>query len=148
MPYVSLNPSTNQVLLTHTSWDSARLAAALTQAHTAQQTWAQTPMPRRAEVVREVAAHLRAQADSYAALITQEMGKLLREARAEVEKCASGCDFYAQHAEEFLRDDLIKSNSISISKGTLPKGRDSSRPDLFRSWQKGAINRAPTILHY
>ena len=111
MPYVSLNPSTNQVLLTHTSWDSARLAAALTQAHSAQQTWAQTPMPRRAEVLREVAAHLRAQADSYAALITQEMGKLLREARAEVEKCASGCDFYAHHAAEFLREETVQTDA-------------------------------------
>lgn len=111
MPYVSLNPVSSQVLLTHTSWDSVRLATALEQAHLAQQHWAQTPITRRAEVLRNIAAHLRACADDYAALITQEMGKLLREARAEVEKCASGCDFYAHHAEEFLRDETVKTDA-------------------------------------
>ncbi len=111
MPYVSLNPSTNQILLTHTSWDSARLAAALTQAHTAQQAWALSPMAQRAEVLREVAAHLRAQATEYATLMTQEMGKLLRESRAEVEKCASGCEFYAHHAQAFLQEEEVKTDA-------------------------------------
>lgn len=111
MPYVSLNPTTNRVLQTYTSWDDRRLAQALEQAHAAQQAWSQTPFTRRAEVLRDVALHLRVQRDKYAALITQEMGKLLREARAEVEKCAGGCDYYAQHAEDFLRAEPVESDA-------------------------------------
>ena len=111
MPFVSLNPSTNQILLTHTSWDSARLAAALTQAHTAQQAWALSPMTQRAEVLRDVAAHLRASTREYATLMTQEMGKLLRESHAEVEKCASGCEFYAHHAQAFLHAEEVKTDA-------------------------------------
>ena len=112
MPYVSLNPSTNQVLQTHTSWDAAHLAEVLEQARTAQLAWAQTGFEQRAEVLREVAMHLRTHRDRYANLITLEMGKLLREARAEVEKCAQGCEFYAQHAAEFLRDEPVKTDAL------------------------------------
>ncbi len=111
MPYVSLNPTSNRVLQTYTSWDDRRLAQALEQAHAAQQAWSQTSFTRRAEVLRDVALHLRVQRDQYAMLITREMGKLLREARAEVEKCAGGCDYYAQHAEDFLRAEPVESDA-------------------------------------
>jgi succinate-semialdehyde dehydrogenase/glutarate-semialdehyde dehydrogenase len=87
------------------------LEKALEKAHSAQQTWAQTTFPQRAEVLRNVAIHLHAQRDRYATLITQEMGKPLREARAEVEKCAGVCDYYAQHAEEFLRAEPVASDA-------------------------------------
>jgi succinate-semialdehyde dehydrogenase/glutarate-semialdehyde dehydrogenase len=111
MPYVSLDPATNQVLQTYTSWDAAHLAGALEKAGAAQKSWALTPISQRAEVLHAVAIHLRVQRDQYAALITQEMGKLLRDARAEVEKCAAGCDFYAQNAENYLRDEPVKTDA-------------------------------------
>jgi succinate-semialdehyde dehydrogenase/glutarate-semialdehyde dehydrogenase len=84
---------------------------ALEKAHRAQQAWAQTPFPQRAEVLRNAAVQLRAQRDRYATLITQEMGKPLREARAEVEKCAVGCDYYARHGEEFMRAEPVASDA-------------------------------------
>lgn len=111
MPYVSLNPATNKVLSTHSSWDSRRLAAALEKAAEAQQAWSPRPFAERADILRDVAIHLRVNRDRYAELITLEMGKLLREARAEVEKCAAGCDYYAQHAETFLRDEAVESDA-------------------------------------
>lgn len=122
MPYVSLNPATNQVLQTHTSWDASRLAGALEKAHAAQRTWAQTPFARRAEVLHEVAIHLRVHRDRYATLITQEMGKLLHEARAEVEKCATGCDYYAQNAEDFLREEVVKTDACKSYVAYYPIG--------------------------
>jgi len=111
MPFISLNPTTNQVIQIHTSWDAHRLEQALEKAHSAQQTWAQTTFPQRAEVLRNVAIHLHARRDQYATLITKEMGKPLREARAEVEKCAGGCDYYAQHAGDFLRAEPVESDA-------------------------------------
>jgi len=111
MPHISLNPATNQVIQTHASWDAQRLAQALEKTHRTQQAWAQTTFSQRAEVLRKVAFHLHAQRDQYATLITQEMGKPLREARAEVEKCAGACDFYAQHAEEFMRAEPVASDA-------------------------------------
>ncbi|MDH4285846.1 MAG: NAD-dependent succinate-semialdehyde dehydrogenase [Gallionella sp.] len=111
MPYVTINPALNQVIQSFPSWDARRLQQALETTKSAQQTWAQTPFAIRAKVLREAAAQLRAKRDQYAATITQEMGKLLREARAEVEKCAGVCDYYAQHAEEFLRAEPVESDA-------------------------------------
>ena len=111
MPYSSFNPYTNQLIRNHDSWDDHRLKQALAASHGAQKTWTQTPFAQRAESLRKAAAGLRAQCDRLATLITQEMGKLLREARAEVEKCASVCDYYAQHGEEFLRSDAMESDA-------------------------------------
>ena len=111
MPYVSLDPTTNKVLSTHPNWDGHRLAAALEKAADAQRGWAAQTFAQRAETLRDVAIHLRINRDKYAELITLEMGKLLREARAEVEKCASACDYYAQHAEQFLQDEMVESDA-------------------------------------
>ncbi|MDD5180370.1 MAG: NAD-dependent succinate-semialdehyde dehydrogenase [Gallionellaceae bacterium] len=111
MPHTSHNPTTNQILQTHASWDTPRLEQALEKTHRAQQAWAQTPFTQRAKVLRDVALHLHARRDRYATLITQEMGKPLRESRAEVEKCASVCDYYAQHGEEFMRAELVESDA-------------------------------------
>jgi len=111
MPFVSLNPTTNQMIQTHVCWDLNRFESALEKAHGAQQTWAQTSFALRAGVLLNVAMHLHAQCDQYATLITQEMGKPLREARAEVEKCAGVCDYYAQHAGEFLRAEPVESDA-------------------------------------
>ncbi len=111
MPHISLNPATNQVIQTHASWDARRLEQALEKTHHAQQAWAQTPFSQRAAVLRNAAIQLRAQRDRYATLITQEMGKPLREARAEVEKCTTVCDYYAQHGEEFMRAEPVASDA-------------------------------------
>jgi succinate-semialdehyde dehydrogenase/glutarate-semialdehyde dehydrogenase len=111
MPYISLNPATNQLIQTHPSWDVQRLGQVLEKASGAQQSWAQKSFSQRAEVLRKVANYLHAQIDQYATLITREMGKPLREARAEVEKCAGVCGYYAQHAEEFLRTEAVASDA-------------------------------------
>lgn len=122
MPYISLNPATNQVLHTYTPWDAAHLAGALERARVAQQAWAQTDIVQRAAVLHDVAIHLRVQRDQYAALITREMGKLLREARAEVEKCAAGCDYYAQNAAVFLGDETVKTDAAKSYVSYQPLG--------------------------
>lgn len=111
MPHLSRNPATDQVLQTFASWDAARLQLALQETHAAQQTWAQTDLAARAAVLNAVAQHLLAQRDRYATLISLEMGKPLREARGEVEKCAGVCDYYAQHGAEFLRSELVESDA-------------------------------------
>lgn len=111
MPYVSLNPATNQVLASYPSWDSHRLAEALERAALAQKDWAGKSLAERAAVLREAAIHLRLHRDRYAELITREMGKLLREARAEVEKCATACEYYAQHGALFLQEEPVETDA-------------------------------------
>jgi succinate-semialdehyde dehydrogenase/glutarate-semialdehyde dehydrogenase len=69
------------------------------------------PIGERAVVLGRVAAILREEIDDLALLITREMGKPLVEARAEVQKCATTCDFYAGNAEAFLADEPVATSA-------------------------------------
>ena len=111
MPHISLNPATNRLLQTCVSWDDSRLELSLEKARGAQPAWAQTTFSQRAAILRKAADQLRAQRDRYASIITMEMGKPLREAKAEVEKCALVCDYYAQNAATFLQSEAMSSDA-------------------------------------
>ncbi|MFL6786118.1 MAG: NAD-dependent succinate-semialdehyde dehydrogenase [Sphingomicrobium sp.] len=65
--------------------------------------WRRTSFDDRSAVIRKAAELLRARKDEFARLMTEEMGKTITDGRAEVEKCAFHCDWFADHAEEYLR---------------------------------------------
>ena len=111
MAYQTINPATGEQGESFPSWDEAQLDAALAAVAAAQPAWAGLDMPGRAEPMRRLAGVLRARCDELAALITLEMGKLIGEARAEVEKCALACEFYADRAADFLADEVIDSDA-------------------------------------
>jgi acyl-CoA reductase-like NAD-dependent aldehyde dehydrogenase len=73
--------------------------------------WRATPMQRRGDLLRAAAETLRKRADELAAVLTAEMGKPITEARAEVTKCATSCDYYASNAERFLADEPAPSDT-------------------------------------
>ncbi len=87
------------------SLDEALKAAE--RAHAAQRDWRRTSFADRAAVIGKAAELLRARADDYAALMTEEMGKTITDGRAEIEKCAAHCDWFAGHAERYLADQPI-----------------------------------------
>ena len=107
MAIATQNPATGETLKTFKALDNTQIDTVLQQVRTASIGWAATLIAERAACLVRAAQQLRAQRDRYAALITLEMGKPVREARAEVEKCATGCDFYAQHVERFLANEII-----------------------------------------
>jgi succinate-semialdehyde dehydrogenase/glutarate-semialdehyde dehydrogenase len=84
------------------SIDDARAAAAA--AHEAFLKWRRTSFAERSAVIRKAGEILRARSDEFARLMTEEMGKTLEDGRAEVEKCAFQCDWFADHAESYLAD--------------------------------------------
>jgi succinate-semialdehyde dehydrogenase/glutarate-semialdehyde dehydrogenase len=101
----TVNPATGQPgksYPTH-SLDDARAAAAA--AHRAFLSWRRTSFEERAAIVRKAGELLRARKDEYARLMTEEMGKSLDDGRAEVEKCAANCDWFADHGHEYLADE-------------------------------------------
>ena len=85
--------------------DDARAAAAA--AHAAFEAWRRTAFAKRAAMMREAGAILRRRKDEFAALMTDEMGKTLTEGRAEIEKCATQCDWFAEHAEGYLAPEPV-----------------------------------------
>lgn len=111
MAITTLNPVSGETLKTFTALDNTQVDHVLQQVHTTSIGWAATPIAARADCLRGAAQQLRRERDHYAKLITLEMGKVLREAQAEVEKCALGCEFYAEHAQRFLADEIIASDA-------------------------------------
>jgi succinate-semialdehyde dehydrogenase/glutarate-semialdehyde dehydrogenase len=84
---------------------SAQIETALDVAVAAQTSWAAEDMKVRGEVLRAAAALLRDRANDLAVLVTREMGKPVAESRAEVHKCATGLEFYADNAATYLADE-------------------------------------------
>ncbi len=106
-----INPADGTAVMAAEAWDGARLEAALAAAAHALPSWMETPLAQRGEVLRQAAHVLRASRDELARLITAEMGKLYTESCAEIEKCALGCEYYAEHAADFLADEVIASDA-------------------------------------
>ncbi|MBU6121641.1 NAD-dependent succinate-semialdehyde dehydrogenase [Hymenobacter siberiensis] len=111
MPIESYNPYTNRVLRRFTAFSWTKTERILGQAHRAATTWPATTFAHRAGVLRRAAALLRERQDELARLMALEMGKPIADGRAEALKCATCCDYYAEHAEEFLSDELIKTDA-------------------------------------
>lgn len=108
MPIQSLNPATGQLLRSFEPLTPELLEARLALAQQATVTYPLEPLGQRAFWMRRLAVLLEHDADELAELMTAEMGKTLRSARAEVLKCASACRFYAENAESFLAPEVIE----------------------------------------
>jgi len=98
----TIDPATGEAGRSYpeTTLDEAHAAAAAGRA--AFEKWRRTPFADRSARMREAGAVLRRRSDEFAALMTEEMGKTLTDGRAEVEKCAFQCDWFADHAEGYL----------------------------------------------
>ena len=107
----SIDPSTGELIEEFEPMGAAEVDAAVGQAHAAFPAWRDTSFAERSTLMRRVATLLRDDVERLAGVITAEMGKPLAEARAEVQKCAFCCDWYAEHAEGFLADTPSPSDS-------------------------------------
>jgi acyl-CoA reductase-like NAD-dependent aldehyde dehydrogenase len=107
----SVNPATEQPLGDHAVHTESQVDAILDRAVHVHPSWAATAVAERCRVVASAGRLLRERRDQLAALVTSEMGKTLAEARAEIDKCAFGCDWYAEHAPAFLADEPAPSDS-------------------------------------
>jgi succinate-semialdehyde dehydrogenase/glutarate-semialdehyde dehydrogenase len=102
MPFISQNPATEQVSDRFPSLDIPALDRALSATHGAQQAWKLSSFAERSAILRRLGTLLLEKQFSLARLITEEMGKVEREALAEIRKCATVCDYYAEQGEGFL----------------------------------------------
>lgn len=105
MPITTVNPATGRKLRTYREHAAREVQRRVARAHRTFLEWRQTPLVRRARLLRALARELRRHPDDYAALATVEMGKPITQARAEIEKCALGCDYYLKHGPRFLADE-------------------------------------------
>ncbi|QJW88429.1 NAD-dependent succinate-semialdehyde dehydrogenase [Spirosoma taeanense] len=111
--FSSINPYNQKKLKTYRADSPAVIERKLKQADRAFADWSALSLQERLDALRRVGEHLTANNQQLGALITSEMGKTLKEAVAEIDKCALSCHFYADHAAEFLADQTIQTEARS-----------------------------------
>ncbi|UVF13598.1 NAD-dependent succinate-semialdehyde dehydrogenase [Limosilactobacillus fermentum] len=103
MAYQTVNPYTNEVEHTYADTTPEEVEKALTLAHGLYLKWHDgSGLEERKAVITKLGELLRERRTEMAELMTRDMGKLIGEAEGEVDLCASFCDYYVEHANEFL----------------------------------------------
>lgn len=118
----SINPSNNKLLKEYLEMTEAESSEIILHAHKSFLNWKETPFSHRAELMKNAAKVLRQNSEEYSVLMTKEMGKPIVQSRAEVEKCAWVCEYYADNAEKFLNDELIKTEAAKSFVSYQPLG--------------------------
>ncbi|UQY45147.1 succinate-semialdehyde dehydrogenase [Mixta hanseatica] len=113
---VSRNPASGDVLSARPYINEQQVDAAIAANHQAFQQWRRQPLTLRAQKLRDLAAAIRARSEEMAQMITAEMGKPILQARAEVEKSAQLCDWYAEQGPAMLATEptLVENNQAVI----------------------------------
>ncbi len=136
MAIATIDPSTGKTLRTFAPHDAAEIERRLARAASAFETHRRTPLADRAAGLRRFADILDAERETLARLAVVEMGKTIRAARGELEKCALGCRWYAEHAPAMLADEGIAGAASPSSVVYLPLGAILAvMPWNFPYWQ-------------
>jgi succinate-semialdehyde dehydrogenase/glutarate-semialdehyde dehydrogenase len=118
----TIDPSTGQALAIYEETSAEDLDGLLDRARLAATGWQHTPPIERADGLRRLAIALRSGREELASLATAEMGKPLLESRAEVDKCARTCDWYAEHAPALLEPEIVPTEAIRSLVVPVPLG--------------------------
>ena len=101
----TINPMTEKVLGTYAYMTDAEALEVVQNSHDAFLAWRLKSLDERASVILSIASELRKSRDEFAQLMTNEVGKLLRDSLSEIELCAAICDFTAKKGPAFLADE-------------------------------------------
>ncbi|MEY2541375.1 MAG: succinate-semialdehyde dehydrogenase / glutarate-semialdehyde dehydrogenase [Verrucomicrobiota bacterium] len=111
MPIASINPATGEKLKEFAAHGGEEIEKRLACAEKAFAHHRREPFAKRAQLMVAAAALLEQEKEKWARIISLEMGKLLRAAVDEIDKCARGCRFYAENAERFLEDEPAQTSA-------------------------------------
>mgnify|MGYP005853526489 CR=1 FL=1 len=146
MGIASINPATGVTLQTFDELTPVAIEAKLAQADRAFQDYRHTSFADRAAWLTAAADLLETNADAYGRIMTLEMGKPLKSAIAEVQKCAWVCRFYAENAERLLHDDVTATDASQSFVRYQPLGIVLAvMPWNFPFWQVLRF-AAPTLM--
>jgi succinate-semialdehyde dehydrogenase/glutarate-semialdehyde dehydrogenase len=146
MAIATINPATGDVIKTFEPLSPEQIEQKLQLAASAFRTHRWTPFAERAKKMMRVAEILEQDKDECARLMTLEMGKPLKAALAEAQKCATGCRYYAENAEKFLADETVETGAKRSFIRYLPIGPILAiMPWNFPFWQVFRF-AAPTLM--
>lgn len=107
MIFSSINPYNLETVAEYAALSDTQIQQKLDTATTAFKAWKKTSFAQRAELMHRVANILRRDKEALATLMTTEMGKIIAESRAEIEKTAGHVAFFADNTEGYLKDEII-----------------------------------------
>ncbi len=109
--FQSINPYTDSVIFEHIEHTPLQVEDLISKTHNAYLRWKTFGFQQRGDLFRKLGALLRKDKETFATLITVEMGKIITESRAEIEKCAWLCDHYAENAAGMLQPEIIETDA-------------------------------------
>ncbi len=107
----SINPFTGKTIKEYKEHSSEEIQIQIDKSHQAYLNWKKTGFEERTWLMTKVAQILRNKSEEYAELMMNEMGKLFRSGKAEAEKCAWVCDYYANNAKKFLEPEIVETDA-------------------------------------
>ena len=107
----SINPATEEVIKSYKIMESSEVNSVINSVSDAFKKWRKTDFSLRSKLMQKAADVLRDQKEEYSKLMTEEMGKPINQSRAEVEKSAWVCEYYAENAKHFLSDEMIRTDA-------------------------------------
>jgi succinate-semialdehyde dehydrogenase / glutarate-semialdehyde dehydrogenase len=132
----SLNPFNQELLGEFELLRPYQLQAKIAQSVFAYKDWKSTTFQHRSDLMKKASSLLLKNKESLARTISLEMGKVLHESRAEITKCSDACLFYAENAEQFLRDESVETEAAKSFVTYQPTGTILAiMPWNFPFWQ-------------
>jgi len=107
MNIFSVNPTNGKNIKKYKAHSDKQIEKKVTETHNAWLQWRQTDSNKRSQLLNNMANVLQQQKAELAHLMALEMGKPLAQGITEIEKCASVCNYYADNAANYLKDQLI-----------------------------------------
>jgi succinate-semialdehyde dehydrogenase/glutarate-semialdehyde dehydrogenase len=107
----AVNPTTGETIKEYEEKTPEEVKSVIEKSHQAFLSWRKTGFTERASLMKKAAHIFRDKSEDYARLMAEEMGKPIASGRAEAEKCAWGCDYYAENAEQFLQPELSETDA-------------------------------------
>ena len=107
----SINPYDQSLIAEFEEHGDGMIDEKLNAAQKTFRSWKRESFPHRADLMKRAGGILSRDKSRFAKIISTEMGKVLKEAEGEIEKCANACDFFADQAEAYLKDQEIKTDA-------------------------------------
>src|SRR2546425_2110777 len=131
-----INPATGKALASYPIATAPQVRAKVESARDAFRSWSRLDPKERAAYLLRFAEVLRKHKDAYAETMTLEMGKVIREALAEVEKCAWAAEYFGENGPGFLQPELVATDAMRSYIAFQPRGvLGSIMPWNFPMWQ-------------
>src|SRR5215470_18313119 len=144
--FATVNPSTGEEIESFLFFTPGQIETVVARADESFQSFRRLSVHRRAQLLANLGGTLRKNKPQLAKIISTEMGKILREAEAEIEKCAHEADWYSEHGPKMMADEPAATGTVNAYVSYLPLGPILAvMPWNFPLWQLTRV-AIPTML--